>query len=71
MMKTPKVGNGRRAFLKRVAVAGGAATVAVAGGSAVARQNQEAPERDAAARPGSKGYRVTPHIEAYYRLARF
>jgi hypothetical protein len=41
MKKTPKVGNGRRAFLKRVAVAGGAATVAVAGGSAVARQDKE------------------------------
>ena len=71
MKKTPKVGNGRRAFLKRVAVAGGAATVAVAGGSAVADIGQEAPNKDAAAQPDSKGYRVTPHIEAYYRLARF
>ena len=69
MNKTPKVATGRRAFLKRAAVAGGAATVAVAGAAAVANvepesQDKAAPEQD------SKGYRVTPHIEAYYRSTR-
>ncbi len=69
MSKTPKVGNGRREFLKRAAVAGGAATAAVAGGAAVAdiaseSNDKRIPEQD------SKGYRVTPHIEAYYRSTR-
>ena len=69
MNKTPKVATGRRAFLKRAAVAGGAATVAVAGAAAVANvepesQDKAAPEQD------SKGYRMTPHIEAYYRSTR-
>ena len=69
MSKTPKGATGRRAFLKRAAVAGGAATVAVAGGAAVADM---APESAGGAAPeeSSKGYRMTPHIEAYYRSAR-
>ena len=67
MSKTPKVAIGRRAFLKRAAVAGGAATVAGAG--AVADMAPE-PARGAAPEQGSKGYRMTPHIEAYYRSAR-
>lgn len=69
MSKTPKVATGRRAFLKRAAVAGGAATVAVAGAGAVADMAPE-PAHEAAPEQGSKGYRVTPHIEAYYRSAR-
>lgn len=69
MSKTPKVASGRRAFLKRAAVAGGAATVAAAGGAAVADVASEsrdtgAPEQE------SQGYRTTPHIEAYYRSTR-
>ena len=69
MNKTPKVATGRRTFLKRAAVAGGAATVAVAGAAAVAEVAPESPEQAA---PGqkSKGYRMTPHIEAYYRSTR-
>jgi len=69
MSKTPEVARGRRAFLKRAAVAGGAVTVGVAGGSAVAEM---APERTETRAPeqGTKGYRVTPHIEAYYRSTR-
>lgn len=70
MSKTPKVGKGRRAFIKRMAVAGGAATVAVAGGSAVANAVQDTPQKNAATEPTTKGYRVTSHIETYYRLAR-
>jgi nitrous oxide reductase len=69
MSKTPKVATGRRAFLKRAAVAGGAATVAVAGGAAVADVVPETPDK-AAPEHGSKGYRMTPHIEAYYRSTR-
>jgi nitrous oxide reductase len=69
MSKTPKVASGRRAFLKRAAVAGGAATVAVAGGAAVADIQPESPG-GATAEESSKGYRMTPHIEAYYRSAR-
>jgi hypothetical protein len=69
MNKTPKVASGRRAFLKRAAVAGGAATVAVAGAGAVARIEPESPGK-AAPEQNSKGYRMTPHIEAYYRSTR-
>jgi len=69
MSKTPKVETGRRAFLKRAAVAGGAATVAVAGGAAVADVASESTDKGAPAQD-SKGYRTTPHIEAYYRSTR-
>ncbi len=69
MNKTPKVATGRRAFLKRAAVAGGAATVAVAGAAAVAEVVPESPEQTSPEQK-SKGYRMTPHIEAYYRSAR-
>ena len=70
MSKTQRVATGRRAFLKRAAVAGGAATVAVAGAGAVADIADVAPESVDKAAQGSKGYRMTPHIEAYYRSAR-
>lgn len=69
MSKTPKVATGRRAFLKRAAVAGGAATVAVAGAGALADVTPE-PVHEAAPEQGTKGYRMTPHIEAYYRSTR-
>ncbi len=69
MNKTPKVTTARRAFLKLAAVAGGAATVAAAGGAAVADVAPESPDK-AAPEQTSKGYRMTPHIEAYYRSAR-
>ena len=69
MNKTPKVATGRRAFLKRAAVAGGAATVAVAGAAAVAEVAPESPDQ-VAPEQKSKGYRMTPHIEAYYRSTR-
>jgi len=69
MNKTPNRATGRRTFLKRAAVAGGAATVAVAGAAAVAKVEPESPNK-ADPEQGSKGYRVTPHIEAYYRSTR-
>lgn len=69
MSKTPKVATGRRAFLKRAAVAGGAATVAVAGGAAIADVTSESVGK-AVPEERSKGYRMTPHIEAYYRSTR-
>lgn len=69
MNETPKVARGRRAFLKRAAVAGGAVTVAAAGGAAVAEMAPETPHKRAPEQ-GSQGYRVTPHIEAYYRSTR-
>jgi nitrous oxide reductase len=69
-MSEKETQTGRRRFLKTAALAGGAATAAVIGGAAVAESTPLAPvsERDAA--PVAKGYHVTPHIEAYYRLAR-
>jgi nitrous oxide reductase len=62
--------NGRRRFLKTAALAGGAATVAAAGGAAVAETLSPEAEAQAPAPTGKQGYHVTPHIEAYYRLAR-
>jgi nitrous oxide reductase len=69
MNKTPKVATGRRAFLEHAVVAGAAATVAVAGGAAVADVAPESPDK-AAPEQSTKDYRMTPHIEAYYRSAR-
>ncbi len=67
MNETAKVATGRRAFLKHAAIAGGAA--AVAGSAAVADIAPESPHK-AAPEQDSKGYRMTPHIEAYYRSTR-
>ena len=62
--------SGRRRFLKTAALAGGAATVAVTGGAAVAGSTPLEASTERSKAPGAKGYHVTPHIEAYYRLAR-
>jgi len=62
--------NGRRRFLK-TAAAGGAATVALAAGGAVARDEEARAGAQGTAAPVTRqGYRVTPHVETYYRLAR-
>jgi nitrous oxide reductase len=66
--KTPF--SGRRRFLKTAAMAGGAAGVAAVTGVSVAETLQPAGKAAAPAAPAAKGYHVTPHIEAYYRLAR-
>lgn len=60
---------GRRAFLKKLAAAGGAtATIAVAGRAVAAPSVEQAaaPEK-----PASKGYRLTEHVATYYDKARF
>ena len=62
--------NGRRRFLKTAALAGGAASVAVAAGGVVAESTPHAEPSTQGEAPTAKGYHVTPHIEAYYRLAR-
>jgi nitrous oxide reductase len=62
--------NGRRRFLKTAALAGGAASVAAAAGGAVAESTPHAESSTQGEAPTAKGYHVTPHIEAYYRLAR-
>ena len=62
---------GRRAFLRSMVAAGGAAAVAVASESSIAQPGPtgNSPERRAPAK--ARGYHVTPHIETYYRLADF
>jgi hypothetical protein len=66
-----RIGNeGRRAFLKDVVLAGGATAMAAAAGGALAA----APDRDVSApeeNSAESGYRVTPHVKAYYDKARF
>jgi hypothetical protein len=59
----------RRKFLKGVVAAGGATTAAViAGGTLAGTDSDSAPDKPVAAK---QGYRETPHIRDYYRLARF
>jgi hypothetical protein len=66
-----RIGNeGRRAFLKDVVLAGGATAMAAAAGGALAAtpgRDVSAPEEKSA----ESGYRVTPHVKAYYDKARF
>ena len=62
--------HGRREFLKRAAVSGGTVTVAAAAGAAAAGADAPAANVPDAA-PRARGYRMTDHIERYYRLARF
>jgi len=57
--------NGRRRFLKGLAVAGGATAMVVATGTATA-----APEVTLASKPAKKGYHETSHIRTYYQKAR-
>ena len=64
--KSPTNTEDRRAFLKRLAVAGGATAVAIAGRSAVAATTEDA----ATDKPSERGYHETPHIHTYYTKAR-
>lgn len=65
------VHEGRRTFLRDMAGAGTAATALVVTGGAVA--DAEAPTDGSAADETAdpRGYHVTPHIDTYYRKARF
>ena len=71
MKKTNPEPHGRREFLKRAAVTGGAVTVAAAAGAAAAGAGEPASAPAAETAPESRGYRMTDHVERYYRLARF
>lgn len=69
--KTKTPGSDRRAFLRGVAVAGGATAVAVAGGAAVADVSVGKAEVAKAKAKAGTGYHETDHIRDYYRLAQF
>ena len=71
MKKTIPEPHGRREFLKRAAVTGGAVTVAAAAGATAAGAGEPASAPTAETAPESRGYRMTDHVERYYRLARF
>lgn len=65
-LKTHAEENGRRRFLKGIAMASGATAMAVATGASVA-----APEALPVSKPSKlKGYHETPHIRNYYQKAR-
>jgi hypothetical protein len=65
--KSPTSANDRRAFLKTLAAAGGAAAaVTMTGQSASASTETDASSVVAK----QKGYQETPHIRTYYRTAR-
>jgi nitrous oxide reductase len=57
---------GRREFLKKAAVSGGAAGVA-----AVALSKGSAEAAVVSDSPKSSGYRETEHVKTYYELAKF
>ena len=57
----------RRTFLKELAVAGGAAAVVSAAGTANAAPTPATSNE----KPNAKGYHLTPHINRYYEKARF
>lgn len=57
---------GRRAFLRKSAVAGGAV---VASGQVVATADE--PVLPAAPEPAARGYSESEHVRAYYKRARF
>ena len=59
---------GRREFLKGALLTGGAVAVGLAAGEVVAEP--KATPASAEALPESKGYRVTEHIQEYYKTAR-
>jgi nitrous oxide reductase len=66
-LKIQTESNGRRRFLKGLAMASGATAVAVATGTAVAAPQMDAP----VSKPDTaKGYHETPHIRTYYQRAR-
>ncbi len=55
---------GRRRFFKELAVAGGATALLAVGGRTTASEAQsDTPD-------GSKGYRLSEHVKAYYRSLR-
>ena len=58
----------RRGFLKDLAVAGGAVAAASVASPALAATEAEQTSKPEAP---PEGYRVTPHVATYYRLARF
>lgn len=63
--ETGKQDNGRRNFLRGLAVMGGVTAVAASAGADV---TETAPQAAPAAAP--EGYRVTPHVAKYYDKAR-
>jgi hypothetical protein len=64
--KSRKYNDDRRAFLKKLAVAGGATAAATMAG----RETFAAPEADASSEAKPQGYRETAHISTYDRTAR-
>jgi len=69
---TPQVNNeGRRTFMRTLAIGGGAAgLVAATARFATEDGTPSRPSAEAGTQPEtSKGYHVTPHIEQYYRKA--
>ncbi len=59
---------GRRTFLKGVTVAGGVATITCIADTTLAESE---PVTEPLCKETSQGYKVTPHIQEYYRKARF
>ncbi len=60
--------NDRRKFLKDLAVAGGATAAVIVTGSAQAGETEAGVD---SVRPADPGYKVTSHVETYYKKARF
>lgn len=68
-MNEKRTKEGRRDFLKGALLGSGAAVVAVASGGVLASEPEPAPAAKPEAKP--KGYRVTEHVNRYYKTAQF
>jgi FtsP/CotA-like multicopper oxidase with cupredoxin domain len=68
-MSENRTKEGRREFLKGALLSGGAAVVAAASRGVVASEPESAPAPEPEAKP--KGYRVTDHVQQYYKTAQF
>ena len=68
MTEKQRIANQRRNFLKGMAAAGGAAALTLAARNATAASTDDSPKAEGDAKP--KGYRRTPHIDAFYASTR-
>ena len=67
-MSEKSLADGRRQFLKGMAVTGAGAALAT---TVSATQAHEGPHHELEKKVGSQGYHETAHIREYYRKARF
>ncbi len=68
MTEKQRIARQRRSFLKGMAAAGGAAALTLAARHATAANTDDTPKAEGDSKP--KGYRRTPHVDAFYASTR-